>query len=152
MPVLANARYERFAQIVAKGKLTPTAAYREALGANARDSDVNSCRWMKKPPIAKRIAELKGKTADKCSMTRQEFVESLVAMYRSSPGEASLDNPLCDSLISRGVRHAVFPLKSTIAAQLSKLTGWHAPTKVEVEVGDKLSGLLDRVFGPDKEA
>ena len=29
MPVLANARYERFAQIVADGKLTPTAAYRE---------------------------------------------------------------------------------------------------------------------------
>jgi hypothetical protein len=31
MPILANARYERFAQIVANGKLTPTAAYREAL-------------------------------------------------------------------------------------------------------------------------
>src|SRR4029077_10242807 len=110
MPVLANARYERFAQIVADGKLTPTAAYREALGANARDPDVNSCRWMKKPPIAKRIAELKGKTADRCSMTREQFVESLVEMYWSSPGEASLDNKLCDSLISRGVRHAVFPM------------------------------------------
>ena len=61
MPVLANARYERFAQIVADGKLTPTAAYRETLGADARDPDVNSCRWMKKPPIAKRIAELKGR-------------------------------------------------------------------------------------------
>ena len=31
--------------------------------ADARDADVNSCRWMKKPPIAKRIAELKAKTA-----------------------------------------------------------------------------------------
>jgi hypothetical protein len=31
MPVLANARYERFAQIVADGKLTPTGAYREEL-------------------------------------------------------------------------------------------------------------------------
>jgi hypothetical protein len=82
---LANARYERFAQIVADGKLTPTAAYRETLGVNARDPDVNSCRWMKKPPIAKRIAELKGEAAEKCSMTREEFVESLVAMYRSSP-------------------------------------------------------------------
>ena len=63
MPILASARYERFAQIVANGKLTPTAAYREALGANARDPDVNSCRWMKKSPIAKRIAELKAKAA-----------------------------------------------------------------------------------------
>ena len=63
MPILANARYERFAQIVVDGKLTPTAAYRETLGADARDPDVNSCRWMKKPPIAKRIAELKAKAA-----------------------------------------------------------------------------------------
>ena len=146
MPVLANARYERFAQIVAQGKLTPTAAYRDALVANARDPDVNSCRWMKKPPIAKRIAELKGKTADRCSMTRQQFVESLVEMYRSSPGEASLDNKLCDSLISRGVRHAVFPMKTAIAAQLSKLCGWEQPQKIEVEAGENLSGFLGRLF------
>ena len=57
MPILANTRYERFAQIVANGKLTPTAAYREALGADARDPDVNSCRWMKKPPIAESGSE-----------------------------------------------------------------------------------------------
>jgi hypothetical protein len=42
MPVLANARYEKFAQVVAEGKLTPTAAYRELLGAAARDADVNA--------------------------------------------------------------------------------------------------------------
>ena len=88
MPVLANARYERFAQIVANGKLT-RAAYRETLGANARDPDVNSCRWMKKPPIAERIGELKGEAAKKCSMTREEFIESLVAMYQGHPGEAA---------------------------------------------------------------
>ena len=74
MPVLANARYERFAQIVADGKLTPTAAYRETLGADARDPDVNSCRWMKKPPIAERIAELKAKAADKCSLSREAYI------------------------------------------------------------------------------
>ena len=80
MPVLANARYERFAQIVADGKLTPTAAYREALGADARDPDVNSCRWMKKPPIAKRIAELKAKAAGKCSLSREAYIRSLEEM------------------------------------------------------------------------
>ena len=98
MPVLANARYERFAQIVADGKLTPTAAYREALGADARDPDVNSCRWMKKPPIAQRIAELKGKTADKCSLSREACIRSLVEMCEAKPREASMDNPRCDVL------------------------------------------------------
>ena len=67
-------------------------------------------------------------------------------MYQGKPGEAALDNPLCDSLISRGVRHAVFPMKTAIAAQLSKLTGWDAPTKVEVEAGENLASVLGRLF------
>ena len=111
MPVLANARYERFAQIVADGKLTPTAAYRETLGADARDPDVNSCRWMKKPPIAERIAELKAKAADQCSLSREAYIRSLKEMYDAKPCDASLDNPRCDVLITRGQKHAVFPQK-----------------------------------------
>ena len=67
-------------------------------------------------------------------------------MYQGKPGEAALDNPLCDSLISRGVRHAVFPMKTAIAAQLAKLTGWDAPTKVEIEAGENLSSFLGRLF------
>jgi hypothetical protein len=68
------------------------------------------------------------------------------SFYEGSRAVASLDNPLCDSLISRGVRHAVFPMKTAIAAQLSKLTGWDAPTKVEVEAGETLSSILGRLF------
>ena len=32
---------------------------------------------MKKPPIAKRIAELKGEAAEKCSLTREEPVSAV---------------------------------------------------------------------------
>jgi hypothetical protein len=31
--------------------------------------------------------------------------------------------------------------------QLAKLCGWDAPTKVEVETGAELTGLLGRLFG-----
>jgi hypothetical protein len=79
-------------------------------------------------------------------MTREEFVESLVAMYQGQPGAASLDNPLCDSLITRGARFAVFPPKATIAAKLAKLCGWDAPTKVEVEAGTQLATFLGGLF------
>jgi hypothetical protein len=146
MPILANARYERFAQIVANGKLTPTAAYREALGADARDPDVNSCRWMKKPPIAERIAELKAKAADKCSLSREAYIRSLEEMYDAKPCDASLDNPRCDVLIMRGQKHAVFPQKLVVGAQLSKLVGWDRPTEVRLEAGTELAAFLGGLF------
>jgi hypothetical protein len=146
MPVLENPRYERFSQIVADGKMRPTAAYREVAGANAKDPDANSCKWMKRPEIAARIEELKAKASARCSMSRDQFVESLVQMYQGQPGEAALNNPLCDSLITRGQRFAVFPPKATIAAQLSKLCGWDGPAKVEVEAGENLTGFLGRLF------
>ena len=79
-------------------------------------------------------------------MTREQLVESLAQMYQGKPGEATLDNPLCDSLITRGQRFAVFPPKATIAAQLAKLCGWDAPTKVEVEAGGELTSLLGKLF------
>ncbi len=79
-------------------------------------------------------------------MTWEQFIESLVRMYQGQPGEAALDNPLCDSLISRGVRHAVFPMKTAVAAQLAKLCGWDAPTKVEVEAGTELAAFLGGLF------
>ena len=110
MPILANARYERFAQIVVNGKLTPTAAYREALGADARDPDVNSCRWMKKPPIAKRIAELQAEATGKYSLSREAYIRSLEEMYEARPCDASVNNPRCDVLITRGQMHAVYYL------------------------------------------
>ncbi|MGA7881832.1 MAG: hypothetical protein WCD63_13290 [Terrimicrobiaceae bacterium] len=146
MPVLANARYERFAQIVADGKLTPTAAYRETLGADARDPDVNSCRWMKKPPIAERIAELKANAADKCSLSREAYIRSLEEIYDAKPCDASLDNPRCDVLITRGQKHAVFPQKLVVGAQLSKLVGWDRPTEVRLEAGTELAAFLGGLF------
>ena len=138
MPVLANARYERFAQIVAGGKLTPTAAYRETLGANARDPDVNSCRWMKKPPIAKRIAELKGEAADKCSLSREAYIRSLVEMYEAKPSEASMDNPrsgccsrsaFCPDLSERPVDDDC-PVKSRITIRRGVYVGSGVTSRV----------------------
>jgi hypothetical protein len=96
--------------------------------------------------VRERIEELKAEASRRCSMSREQFVESLVETLRGKPGEATLDNPLCDSLITRGQRFAVFPPKAQIGAQLAKLCGWDAPTKVEVEAGENLSSFLGRLF------
>jgi hypothetical protein len=147
VPVLANGRYERFAQIVANGKRTPTGAYREIAGEKAKDADANACRWMRKPGVRERIEELKADAAERCSLSREKYVQSLVEMYKAKPSDASMDNPRCDVVITRGLKHAVFPQKLAVGAQLSKLVGWDRPTEVQVDVSDKLSGLLERVFG-----
>jgi hypothetical protein len=149
MPVLANARYERFAQIVADGKLTPTGAYRETLGTDARDPDVNSCRWMKKPPTAERIGELKAMAADKCSLSRETYIKSLVDMYEAKPSEASMDNPRCDVVVVRGQKQAVFPPKLQVGQQLAKLVNWESSIKVELEAGENLADFLGRLFVSD---
>jgi hypothetical protein len=145
MPVLRNPKHERFAQARASGK-TYSAAYREAVSAKSKNPDVLASQLASQPGVRERIEELKEQTANKCSMSREEFLESLVAMYQGKPGEAGLDNPLCDSLISRGVRHGVFPMKTAVANQIAKLCGWDAPVKVEVEAGSELTSLLGRLF------
>jgi hypothetical protein len=145
MPNLKNPKHERFAQLRASGK-SGSEAYRAIMGKGARNADVHADEWTRMLGVRERIEELQAETARKCSLTREQFLESLVAMYQGKPGEATLDNPLCDSLICRGVRHSVFPPKAVIANQLAKLCGWDAPTKVEVEAGENLSGFLGRLF------
>jgi hypothetical protein len=49
-------------------------------------------------------------------------------------------------LITRGQKHAVFPQKLVVGAQLSKLVGWDRPTEVRVEAGSELTSLLGRLF------
>jgi hypothetical protein len=57
-----------------------------------------------------------------------------------------VDNPRCDVLITRGQKHAVFPQKLAVGAQLSKLVGWDRPTEVRVEAGTELAAFLGGLF------
>src|SRR5262245_57211673 len=110
MPALENPRYERFAQLRANGK-TGSDAYRGVVGPDAKNPDATADQWMKKPGVRERIEELKAETASHCSISREELVNDLVAMFRSKPEDASLSNPLCETLVTRGQRIPVFPQK-----------------------------------------
>jgi hypothetical protein len=99
-------------------------------------------------PIAERIAELKAKAADKCSRSREAYIRSLEEMYDAKPCDASLDNPRCDVLITRGQKHAVFPQKLAVGAQLSKLVGWDRPTEVRVEARNRVGRFSWRALCP----
>jgi hypothetical protein len=145
MPILRNPRHERFAQLRASGK-TGSDSYREAVSSTAQNPDVNAAKLASRPGVRERIEELKAETADKCSLSREAYIKLLVETLEAKPSEASMDNPRCDVLVTRGVKHAIFPLKLAVGAQLSKLVGWDAPTKVEIEAGSELASLLGRLF------
>jgi len=65
MPVLSNARYERFAHLLAQGKAA-VEAYEQA---GYRRVDGNAVRLAKKPAIAGRVQELTGQEAEKAKIT-----------------------------------------------------------------------------------
>ncbi|WP_453977332.1 terminase small subunit [Brevundimonas sp. Marseille-Q4549] len=88
MPVLSNAKHERFAQGIAKG-LSQTDAYTEAGYKGDRTA---ASRLSTNVNISKRVAELQGKAAVRTEITVASITERLLAI--ASKGEASKDAPL----------------------------------------------------------
>jgi len=72
MPVLANARHERFAQSLAQGK-SATEAMRDAGYTDPR----NSTRLTKNDEISSRVAELKGQAAANTVTTVEDIARQL---------------------------------------------------------------------------
>ena len=145
MASLKNVRHEKFAQCVASG-LSGADAYRQAAEYSGKQADGNAANWMKRPGVRERIEELKAESSARCSLSREAYIRSLVEMYEAKPRDASMDNPRCDVLITRGQKHAVFPQKLAVGAQLSKLVGWDRPTEVRLEAGTELAAFLGGLF------
>jgi len=88
MPVLSNAKHERFAQGIAKG-LSQTDAYTEAGYKGDRTA---ASRLSTNVNISKRVAELQGKAATRTEITVASITERLLAI--ATKGEQSGDAPL----------------------------------------------------------
>jgi hypothetical protein len=73
MPLLKNSRHELFAQLIASGTCS-------AAGGRTKNTDVIACRWLRKVSIKEGIAELKGRAAEKCDMTREQTVRALAGI------------------------------------------------------------------------
>jgi Terminase small subunit len=144
MASLKNVRHEKFAQCVASG-LSGADAYRQAAEYSGKQADGNAANWMRRPGVRERIEELKAESSARCSLSREAYIRSLVEIYEAKPSDSSMDNP-CRVLITRGQKHAVFPQKLAVGAQLSKLVGWDRPTEVRVEAGTELAAFLGGLF------
>ena len=94
-----------------------------------------------------RIAELKGRTAEKCDITREQTVRALSGIIQAKPSEASLENPLCEMVVTKLGPTAAFPSKLGAIAQLVKMCGWNEPEKHEHGASNELTELLKRLRG-----
>ena len=138
MPVLKNARHERFAQIVASGK-TQADAYRAVWPKSKawKDSSVHEGASKVNAKVAPRVKELLEASAAKASITKDEAVSILAEGLRATPGEVKDTSRFAQEMTIDPVSGKVtikLPSKTALFSELSKALGWYAPVKSEVEV------------------
>lgn len=76
MPVLKNARHEKFAQNVAKGK-SATEAYKLAYGAKAKSAEAAGSRLLGNVKVRKRVEELKAAGAARAEVSIEKVLREL---------------------------------------------------------------------------
>ena len=143
MPLLTNPRHEFFCQAIASGK--PAMEAYKLAGYKKSSAKANATRLMENDGISSRIAELRGQQSAKSEFSRDQFRQFLINVIEAKPGQASMQNPLCEIAMTKKGPAPVFPDKLGAAAQLAKLTGWNSVEKVSVEAGDTLSAFLRQI-------
>lgn len=90
MPVLKNAKHEKFIQNIVKG-MTQTEAYKEAFGANYDDNaiKINANKLFNSSKVQERYKELLGKLEDKTIMSAKERMEWLTKVINGDIKEES---------------------------------------------------------------
>jgi phage terminase small subunit len=80
MPVLSNARHERFAQEIASSK-----SYFEAhKSAGFKPNDGNASKLAARPEIQARVKEIKGKGAERAEVTLSSLIEEAAQIQRAA--------------------------------------------------------------------
>lgn len=90
MPVLKDARQEKFAQALAKGMTQVAAAVAAGYAAN----DATAARRANSPSVRARVAELQGRAAEKAVLTKTAIIERLfrLADKAEAAGQISAAN------------------------------------------------------------
>ena len=78
MPVLSNARHERFAVEIAKGKSADEAYEGAGFSANRG----NASRLKANESVMKRVEEIQGRAADRAEISVQRITEDLLRLAR----------------------------------------------------------------------
>jgi predicted RNA-binding Zn ribbon-like protein len=145
MPVLRNARHERFCQLLASGKFA-MAAYREAAGKKAgkpENDHVHSAEWKQRRGVRERIRELIEANSKKSVMNREELMAFYSQVILTPADQVPVGSPVIQAyeMTESGPKIRLAD-KIAAGAQLSKMTGWNEPEQVRLSGTDSLSRYL----------
>jgi len=107
VPVLANARHERFAQEIAQGK-SLTDAY---AAAGYKVDDGNASRLAARPHMAARIDELKAEAAEAAGISAQQVLDAIAAIAFAVPDPLTGLRPKLKALELLGKHFGLFKEK-----------------------------------------
>ncbi len=147
MPVLKNARHERFAQNKAKGMSIGPAYTAAGYKATGHSAEVSGARLLKNVEVRNRIAELQGSAAKQITDVRDAArqhtlaaVETLVSVMEDLEAPHSARVAAANGLLDRGHGKAV----QHIEAELSVYD--------RLSLGEKetLLAALDTLIGDDE--
>ncbi len=122
MPVLKNARHERFAQNLAKGMSTGPAYTAACYKATGHSAEVAGGRLLKNVEVRNRIAELQGSAAKQITDVRDAArqhtlaaVETLVSVMEDLKAPHSARVAAANGLLDRGHGKAVQHIEAEIS-------------------------------------
>ena len=139
-----NQRQALFCQHIAAG-LSGVEAFKRVTPGSPRDCDVKAAQMRRKPGVEARIRELMRENDKKSEMSRQEALQWLSAVIRTSPGEVTKSSPLCqayeetpDGTIKLRIVDKVVALQ-----QLARMCDWNSAERIEVSADSLGSYLLE---------
>ena len=116
MAVLKNSRHEKFAQAVASGS-SGSEAYRQVVGAGAgKNADVMADQLMNQHGVRERVNELKEANSRKATLSREQTIEFLCNVIKTSAANVEVDSPLVQSAEFVDGKPVKFRIPDKIAA------------------------------------
>lgn len=133
MPVLPNARHERFAQALSSG-MSASEAYKEA---GYKADDANAARLTRNDQIRDRVAEL-------LEFSLAEGKRFLADIIRTPIGKVDANSHLCQerTYIEGQEETSVkvkMPSKLDAFDKIARLLGWYAAEKIDAKTSGKVA-------------
>ena len=98
----------------------------------------------RRPRVQARLAELMVQNAKKSEMTRQEALQWLSAVIRTSPSEVTKSSSLCQAYEETPDGTIKLRMVDKVVAlqQLARMCAWNSPEQLQIGAADSLKNYL----------